>query len=446
MERGLDPLKTNLVVADESRTDKTVCLAVSPTLKSLGIGGRARLFEVKQKVEQANRARKAPIKFIIAPPRMAKYIEVSTQIYATYLEFVAPTDIFVYSIDEVFIDATHYLESYHLTGKELAQKIVGRIFEKTGITATAGIGTNLYLAKVAMDILAKHAEPDQNGARLAELNEQTYREQLWEHTPITDFWRVGPGYRNRLQKIGLKTMGDICLASQTEYGEKLLYKTFGINAELLIDHAWGWEPTEISEVKNYQPRASSLSSGQVLKEPYAFEPAGVALREMAEVLALDLVEKKLLTDQIVLTIGYDHVGAKNYTGETVRDRHGRILPKPAHGSQNLDAPTNSARAITKTAQELFEKIVDPTLKIRRLNIVANHTVSESAPRPVKVRQLSLFGEAIKPNFNREKEHNLQEAELKIKAKFGKNAILKGTDFKVGATMRERNQQIGGHKA
>ena len=479
VDRGLDPLTANLVVADESRTDKTVCLAVSPSLKRYGISGRARLFEVKRRVREVNaerrRQRQPELKFIIAPPRMAKYIEVSTQIYAIYLDFVAPEDIFVYSIDEVFIDATPYLKIYQMDGEALAGAIIAKIAAQTGITATAGVGTNLYLAKVAMDILAKHAEPDAHGVRMASLTEASYREQLWAHTPLTDFWRVGPGYQRRLAQLGLRTMGDICLASQTAYGEDRLFKAFGVNAELLIDHAWGYEPTELADIKQYRPRENSLGSGQVLKQPYVCAQAAVVLREMAEALALKLVQKQLATDQLVLTVGYDHTSAQGFTGELVQDRHGRRLPKPAHGTENLGNHTNSTRRLVAASMDLFERIINPTLRVRRLNLVANHVLTEQeASSQGPAQQLSLFtrgqvvdfdatpahsGLSSKTDKNAflddspaaaagraQREHRLQEAELAIKAKFGKNAILKGTDFKPGATTRERNQQIGGHRA
>ena len=377
---------------------------------------------------------------------MAKYIEISTQIYAIYLDFVAPEDIFVYSIDEVFIDATPYLKIYQMDGGALASAIIAEIAAQTGITATAGVGTNLYLAKVAMDILAKHAEPDAHGVRMASLTEAIYREQLWAHTPLTDFWRVGPGYQRRLAQLGLRTMGDICLASQTPYGEERLFKAFGVNAELLIDHAWGYEPTELVDIKQYRPRENSLSSGQVLKQPYVCEQAAVVLREMAEALALKLVQKQLVTDQLVLTVGYDHTSAQGFTGELVQDRHGRRLPKPAHGTENLGNYTNSTRRLVAASMDLFERIINPTLCVRRLNLVANHVLTEQeASSQCSAQQLSLFGREQRAGTAR-REHRLQEAELAIKAKFGKNAILKGTDFKPGATTRERNRQIGGHRA
>ena len=461
--RGLDPLKANLVVADESRTDKTVCLAVSPSLKAYGIGGRARLFEVKRRVREINterqRCRRPELKFIIAPPRMAKYIEVSTQIYGIYLDFVAPEDIFVYSIDEVFIDATPYLKAYQMDGEAMATAIIAQIAAQTGITATAGVGTNLYLAKIAMDIVAKHVAPNAQGVRIASLNEQNYREKLWSHTPITDFWRVGPGYQRRLAKLGLYTMGDICLAAQTAYGEEKLFKAFGVNAELLIDHAWGWEPTTLADVKQYRPRENSLGAGQVLKRPYAWREAAVVVREMAEALALKLVSQKLVTDQIVLTVGYDRSSAAGFVGELVQDRYGRKLPKPAHGSENLGDFTSSARRIVAATLDLFERLADPQLKVRRLNLVANHVVDEQAAlahRPA--RQLDLFAAQQSQIAGRKRaaaartqqlaarERSLQEAELAIKTRFGKNAILKGTDFKPAATARERNRQIGGHQA
>ena len=481
--RGLNTLEANLVVADESRTDKTVCLAVTPSLKAYGIGGRARLFEAKERVRQINAERLAhlganaqfagksyhdpdlkdprlALDFLIAPPRMAKYIEISAQIYAIYLDFVAPEDIFVYSIDEVFIDATPYLKIYQTDGPGLATRMIARIEQETGITATAGVGTNLYLAKVAMDILAKHAEPNAEGVRLAVLDERTYRQRLWSHTPVTDFWRVGPGYQRRLQRLGLETMGDICLASRTAYGEERLYRAFGVNAELLIDHAWGWEPTEMADVKKYRPRENSLSSGQVLSRPYSYQEAATVAKEMAEALALKLVAGQLTTDQLVLTVGHDRVSTPNYRGAVTVDRYGRRVPRSAHGTGNLAGFTNSTHQLVALVGDLFERLVDPQLLVRRLNLVANHVVSEeTARRQSPVRQLTLFSAADQGsskasarlrNFDLkqriERERSLQQAELEIKAKFGKNAILKGTNFEPGATMRQRNQQIGGHRA
>ena len=431
VERGLDPLTARLVVADESRTDKTICLAVSPALKAQGVPGRARLYEVKQKTRDD---------FIIACPRMAFYISYSTRIYNIYLRYIAPEDIHVYSIDEVFIDATSYLKNYHLTPRELATKIMKEVLAETGITATAGIGTNLYLAKVAMDIVAKHTKPDQNGVRIAELDEQKYREKLWSHRPLTDFWRVGKGYAKRLEKAGLYTMGDIALCS--ERAEDFLYKEFGVGAELLIDHAWGWEPCEIKDIKNYRPSTNSFSSGQVLKEPYSYDKALVVAREMAEEVALNLLKHQLYTDQVVLTVNYDKVSLRqNYTGEITEDFYGRKVPKHAHGTYNLGSYTCSTSLISKAVQKLFERQVEKRLFVRRITINVNHIKTgqmlEEAPH-----QLSLFDtdrETI------EKETRTNQAILAIKKRYGKNAILKGINFEKGATGRERNAQIGGHR-
>lgn len=432
VERGLDPLKAKLVVADESRTDKTICLAVSPALKALGIPGRARLYEVKQKAKD----------FIIAVPRMAFYISYSTRIYNIYLRYIAEEDMHVYSIDEVFIDATPYLKNYGMTARELAQKILKEVYEETGITATAGIGTNLYLAKVAMDILAKKAEPDENGARIVELDEMSYRRLLWGHRPLTDFWRVGKGYARRLEAAGLYTMGDVALCSEKD--EDYLYKMFGLNAELLIDHAWGWEPCEIAEIRAYRPSTNSFSSGQVLKEPYGFEQAKTVALEMAEEVSLGLLARKMLTDQVVLTIGYDKVNlASGYTGETKLDFYGREVPKHAHGTYNLAKPTASARLISEAVAKIFEEKVDRALKIRRITIDVNHVVREEDLEK-KPRQLGLFDE-VRDEAKLKKEKRAEEAILAIKRRYGKNAILKGINFDEGATGRERNAQIGGHR-
>ena len=433
VERGLDPLKAKLVVADESRTDKTICLAVSPALKAQGIPGRARLYEVKQKTKD---------KFIIAPPRMAFYISYSTRIYNIYLRYIAPEDIHVYSIDEVFIDATPYLRNYHLTARELATKIMQEVLRETGITATAGIGTNLYLAKVAMDIVAKHAKPDENGARLAELDEQKYREILWSHRPLTDFWRIGKGYAKRLAKYGIYTMGDIALCSEKD--EDFLYKEFGVSAELLIDHAWGWEPCEIKDIKSYKPRNNSLSSGQVLKEPYPYNEALTVAREMAEEVALNLLKHQLYTDQVVLTVNYDKTSlTKGYTGETTQDFYGREVPKHAHGTYNLETHTCSTSLISKAVQNLFETHVDKDLLIRRITIDVNHIKTEQALTE-SPHQLSLF-DTTKDIKSTEKETRTNKAILAIKKRYGRNAILKGINFEKGATGRERNAQIGGHR-
>ena len=431
VERGLDPLKAKLVVADESRTDKTICLAVSPALKALGIPGRARLYEVKQKARD----------FIIAVPRMAFYISYSTRIYNIYLRYIAEEDMHVYSIDEVFIDATPYLKNYGLTTKELAQKILKAVYDETGITATAGIGTNLYLAKVAMDIMAKKAEPDENGARIAELDEMSYRRALWDHRPLTDFWRVGRGYAKRLESAGLYTMGDVALCSEKD--ENYLYKMFGVNAELLIDHAWGWEPCEISEIRAYRPSTNSFSSGQVLKEPYSFDQAKVVALEMAEEVSLGLLSKKMVTDQVILTVGYDKVSLAGYEGETTKDFYGREIPKHAHGTCNLAHPIASSRLISEAVAKLFDDKVNPTLKIRRITIDVNH-VKREEDLGKEFRQLELFDKP-QDETNLKKEKRAEEAILAIKRRYGRNAILKGINFEQGATGRERNSQIGGHR-
>ena len=478
VDRGLDPLDTNLVVADPTRTDKTICLAVSPSLKSYGVPGRPRLFEVNQKVREINAQRKykapkhsfthesyfhselvkepdAELTFITAPPRMAHYMEVSTQIYNVYLKYIAPEDIHVYSIDEVFIDTTNYLKTYGMTPRELAMKVVLDVLETTGITATAGIGTNMYLCKVAMDIYAKHTEPDENGVRIAELDEMSYRKILWDHRPLTDFWRIGRGYSSKLEAHGLYTMGDIARCSvgrETDYyNEELLYKLFGINAELLIDHAWGWEPTEISDIKSYRPENSSLSSGQVLQEPYEFDKARLVYKEMADLLSLDLVEKKLVTDQIVLTVGYDTGNLKkDYKGAVEIDRYGRKMPKYAHGSENIGRFTASTKLITQAAMNLFDRTVDKNLLVRRMYIVANHVVTEEqAKKESEYDQLDFFTDTKKneeEENNLKKEKDMQNAIVKIKQKYGKNAIIKGMNLEEGATALERNRQIGGHKA
>lgn len=435
VERGLDPLTTRLVVADESRTEKTICLAVSPALKAYGIPGRARLYEVIEKAKEIKKD------FIIAPPRMAYYMRYSARIYNVYLKFIAPEDIFAYSIDEVFIDATSYLKMYKTTARELAQKLLKAVLDETGITATAGIGTNMYLAKVAMDIVAKHAEPDENGARIAELNEKTYREKLWGHTPLTDFWRVGKGYTRRLEAVGLRTMGDIALCSERD--EDYLYNMFGVNAELLIDHAWGYEPCEMKDVKAYRPKNNSFSSGQVLKEPYSFEKARVVASEMAEEVALSLLRKKLTTDQVILTIGYDKSSLRKHQGETTKDFYGRTVPKPAHGSQNLKIGTSSSSIILNAVITLFDKNVDKNLFVRRITIDVNHILPET-DEP-KSHQLDLFTDYDEENAKLGKEKRVGEAIINIKRRYGKNAILKGINFEEGATGRERNMQIGGHK-
>ena len=481
-ERGLDPLDTNLVVADESRTDKTICLAVTPSLKSFGISGRARLFEVKQHVKQANAKRQhnAPghkqegsshfyselqadpslaVDFIIAPPRMARYMEISTRIYQIYLKYIAPEDIVVYSIDEVFMDVTDYLDTYKLTPHDLAMKIILDVLAATGITATAGIGTNLFLSKVAMDIVAKHIPADKNGVRIAELDEMKFRRELWTHRPLTDFWRVGRGYAKKLEAHGMFTMGDVALCS--ERNEELLYKLFGKNAELLIDHAWGWEPTTIAAIKAYRPSTNSISSGQVLHCPYEADKAKLVVREMTDSLVLDLVDKGLVTDQIVLTVGYDIDNLTDpsrrakYHGTIETDRYGRQIPKQAHGTINLNGHTSSTRKIMCAVTELYDRIVDKSLLVRRMYVVANHVLPEAdAPKKNEgAVQLDLFtdyvAEAEKQkaeNAALERERKIQAATLAIKKKYGKNAILKGMNFEEGATAKDRNAQIGGHKA
>ncbi len=477
--RGLDALTTNLVVADARRTEKTICLAVSPSLKAYGIPGRARLFEVVQKVEQVNRQRKkqAPgrtfagssadatelacdaslaLDYIIAPPRMSYYMRYSAQIYEIYLNYVAPEDIHVYSIDEVFIDATAYLKAAGQTAREFARTIIKDIYSRTGITATAGVGSNLYLCKVAMDIGAKHAPPDENGARIAELDEIGYRRTLWEHEPITDFWRVGRGYAEKLASVGLYTMGDVARCSLGGAGdyhnEDLLYRLFGVNAELLIDHAWGWEPCTIADIKAYRPRSGSVGAGQVLQCPYSFDKAKLVALEMAQGLALELVGKGLVTDQIVMTVGYD-VENREYTGETVTDRYGRRMPKHAHGTQNLERFTSSEKRISQAVTELFGRIVDKKLLIRRLYLTATHVAAEGTQKREGAQQMDLFTDYAAQEAQRqeeeeelEREKRRQQAVLAIKGKYGKNAILKGVNFEEGATAKERNETIGGHKA
>lgn len=473
-ERSLDPLTTNLVVADASRTEKTICLAVSPSLKAYGIPGRARLFEVVAKVKEANDKRKrsahideftnesydasvinsdinTKISYIVAKPRMGLYMKYSSYIYSIYLRHIAPESIISYSVDECFFDLTPYLKLYNMTPKQLVKMLLKDVFDNTKITATAGIGTNLYLAKVAMDIEAKHAEPDIDGARIAQLDEFSYRKSLWSHTPITDFWQVGKGYKNKLESVGLYTMGDIALCSVGEankyYNEDLLYKLFGIKAQILIDHAWGYEPTTIEDIKAYKPKSNSLSSGQVLPEPYEHEKARLIVQEMADQLVLDLVKKGLYTDQIVLHIGYDIDNInKSYKGAVTTDHYGRKVPSPAHGSINLGKYTSSTRLIMDKTLELFDTITDEKLLVRRVNIIANHTVDELKE---EYEQISIFTdfEAIEKNkLLDEKERKLQMATLAIHDKYGKNALLKGMNFKEGGTMKDRNQQIGGHKA
>ena len=459
VDRGLDPLTTNLVVADKTRTDKTICLAVTPSLKSYGIPGRARLFEVVQKVREVNNERRshAPgrrlsssssddtivrgdpsvaLDYLVAPPRMAHYLEVSRKVYEVYLKYIAPEDIHRYSVDEVFIDASSYLKHYRLTAWELAMKMVRDVLRTTGITATAGIGSNLYLAKIAMDVEAKHSPADKDGVRMAELDEMSYRRKYWDHTPLTDFWRFGPGLTARLAENGMKTLGDI--ARMSVNCEERLYKLFGVNAELIIDHAWGWEPCTMAEIKAYRPVARSLSSGQVLKEPYSFEKAKLILREMADKLSLDLVEKGYLTDQITINIAFDP--SNRYDGPMAVDWYGRTAPKPAHGTVRLPSLSSSTEMIMDAACRLMDRIADRRLTVRRLNIVAERLVDER--RYSGGVQMSLF--ESEPDNGRERKR--QEAILKIRKRFGNNAILKGMNFEEGATAIERNAQIGGHKA
>ena len=489
VERGLDPLDVNLVVADRERTEKTICLAVSPALKAYGIPGRPRLFEVTQKVRQVNQERKYRLRgreftgkscragelaqdqtleldFITAPPRMSLYMDYSSRIYQIYLKYIAPEDIHVYSIDEVFMDLTSYLTIYKMTAKELVMKMIREVLETTGITATGGIGTNLYLSKVAMDIVAKHIPADKDGVRIAELDERSYRLKLWNHTPLTDFWRVGQGYAKKLQENGMFTMGDVARCSVGKTGEffseDLLFKLFGINAELLIDHAWGYEPCTIEEIKKYKPENNSTSQGQVLQHPYDYEKTRIVVREMTEALVLDLVEKGLVTDQIVLTIGYDKDSLndpevrKRYSGEVQADRYGRTVPKQSHGSRQLGRMTSSTEWIMKAMLELFEQVMDPLLLSRRIGLAAVHVLPAATAEEKKAdafEQLDLFTdyEALERQRKEEeellaREKNMQKAVIDIKKKFGKNAIIRGTDLQEGATSIARNNQIGGHKA
>ena len=476
-ERELNPLTTNLVVADSSRTEKTICLAVSPSLKSYGIPGRARLFEVVQKVKEINieRRRWAPnnvftgssyddialkknkdleLTYIVAPPRMAYYMKYSTNIYNIYLKWFSHEDIYVYSIDEVFIDVTHYLKTYKMKARELATKVVQDVYNETGITATAGIGTNLYLCKIAMDIVAKHTQPNENGVRIAGLDELTYRKLLWSHRPLTDFWRVGKGYTARLEKNGIYTMGDIARTSIKN--EELLYKLFGVNAELLIEHAWGYEPVTIEQIKSYKPKTNSISSGQVLHCPYNYEDTKLIVKEMTELLTLDLVSKRLVTNQIVLTIGYDIENLKDfnlknlYKGEVTTDRYGRKVPKHAHGTINLDHKTSSTKTITKAVMELYERIMDKRLLARRIYVVANNVIDEETVEKEKLyEQIDFFSDYKKKEEevkSEKEEKNLQRAMINIKNKYGKNAILKGMNLQEAGTTIDRNSQIGGHRS
>mgnify|MGYP002622437788 FL=1 len=477
--RGLDPLTTNLVVADASRTDKTICLAVTPSLKAYGISGRARLFEVEERVYQVNMERlcfspdgvfkgrtsddrrlqadtSLELDYIVAPPRMRYYMETSAKIYGIYLRHVAPEDIHVYSIDEVFIDVTSYLGVYHLTARELATRMIGDVLSETGITATAGIGTNIYLAKVAMDIVAKHTEADGNGVRVAELDEHSYRQLLWGHRPLTDFWRLGRGTARRLEKMGIGTMGD--LARYSIDHEQQLYAQFGVAAELLVDHAWGWEPTTIAEIKDYNTMSNSVGNGQVLQCPYTVDKARVVAREMANTLADELARRGVATKQVMLYIGYDianledETALSRYDGEVTVDHYGRMVPMPAAGSINLKDYTTLARAIGEAIVELFDNIVNPMLTIRRLNVTANKVVPLSSVH-TEAQQLNIFDdpEAVERQqqqyrSNAEREQRLQCAELAVKQRYGKNSIFRGTDFEQGATTRERNGQVGGHRS
>ena len=482
VERGLDPLTANLVVADPTRTEKTICLAVSPSLKAYGISGRARLFDVVQRVREVNRERqkKAPggrfrgessddlavrrnpslkLGYIVAPPQMAHYIDISTKVHQVYLKYIAPEDMHVYSIDEVFMDVTAYLGTYKMSAHDLAMKMISDVLATTGITATAGIGSNMYLCKVAMDIMAKHIPADENGVRIAQLDEMSYRQKLWSHEPLTDFWRVGHGYADRLKQIGIFTMGDIALLSTRQGGEDWLFGQFGVNAELLIDHAWGWEPCGMKEIKAYRPTTTSLSSGQVLKNPYPFDKARLVTKEMTELLSLDLVEKQLVTDQVTLTVGYDRENLvdsakrRAYKGEVHTDHYGRLVPKHAHGTENLSRRTSSTRLLCEAVMRLFDRVVDPRLTIRRICVTACKTVPEGSVTEPGETQLTLFDDPATVQEAKEaedrtlaREKRLQKAELAIKHKYGKNAILKGMNFEEGATAMERNSQIGGHKA
>ena len=477
VERGLDPLTTNLVVADESRTEKTICLAVTPSLKQYGLSGRSRLFQVVQRIREINaqRRRNAPggqlrgesaddgelkknpekaVSYLVAPPRMAYYIDYSARIFSIYMKYVAPEDMHVYSVDEVFIDATNYLRIYKITAHELARRMIGHVLRETGITATAGIGPNLYLCKVAMDIMAKHIPADRDGVRIAELNEMSYRQHLWSHRPLTDFWRVGHGIARKLEACGIHTMGDVARWSLEK--ENLLYKLFGVNAELLIDHAWGWEPCTIAAIKTYRPKNNSFSSSQVLSEPYPYEKAHVVMREMADNMALKLVSLHMVAHQVGIFVNYDAISLKQntYDGEVVSDYYGRTVPKPTHCGALLPHPTSSARIITETAMKLFEQSVNPKLMIRRLTIVVNQVIDEEKAAAVTpAEQLDIFTDYENLSQQRkneqialDKERRMQEAVLSIKRKYNKNAVLRGINLEEGATARNRNNQIGGHKA
>ncbi len=434
-ERLLDPLTTKLVVADKTRTRKTICLAVTPALKAYGLSGRSRLFEVEAKAREIKRQTGKELEYIVAPPRMALYIQYSTRIYNIYLRFFSPEDIHVYSIDEVFIDATSYLPFYKMNAHELAVKVIREVLRETGITATAGIAPNLFLCKAAMDIVAKHIPADQDGVRIAELDIASYRRELWDHKPLTDFWRVGKATASRLDKYFIRTMGDIARTSLEQ--PQLLFDEFGIDAEILIDHAWGREPVTMKDIKNYKSDAKSLGSGQVLHEPYSFEKAKIIVREMAELLALDLFKKKLVTDSITLHAGYDieSLYIPGFDGEVVRDYYGRECPKPAHGSWSFGSETNSSKLIVEAFLSIFDRVANPSWLFRRFNLTANNI------KPASQRQPGLFDDDVE-----QKEDSLQQARLQIIKKYGKNAILKGTNLEEGATTRDRNAQIGGHKA
>ena len=479
-ERNLDPLDTNLLVADESRTDKTICLAVSPSLKSYGLGGRCRLFEAKQKVKEVNYQRRKnnnyknftgksfiaselnnnkslELDFIAAVPRMNLYMKYSTKIYNIYLKYIAPEDILVYSIDEVFCDITNYLKFYKMSAEELVMKIIEDVYKTTGITATAGIGTNMYLAKVAMDITAKRMKPNKFGVRIAYLDEMKYKKELWNHKPLTDFWRVGKGYSKKLEENGMYTMGDI--ARMSINNEDLLFKLFGVNAEFLIDHAWGYEPCTIKDAKNYKPLNSSISQGQVLHSPYSFEKAKLIVKEMIDNLVLELVDKHLKTDQIVLTIGYDIECLTNpsierrYKGEITIDAYGRKVPKHSHGTANIDHKTSSTKTITNEVMKLYDKIVNPILLVRRLNVTACNIVNEEYKESTPIiEQIDLFTNYEEVSKQKEKslkdeieEKKIQKALLNIKKKYGKNSILKAMNYEEGATAKDRNLEVGGHK-
>lgn len=460
VERGLEPLTTKLVVADESRTEKTICLAVSPALKKYGIPGRARLFEVMQKCREVKRQTGEEVKFIIAPPRMQLYMDYSSRVYKVYLKYISPEDIHVYSIDEVFMDVTNYLHLYKnadgelVTAHQLALMMIKDVYQETGITATAGIGTNLYLAKIAMDIGAKHVEADENGVRIASLDEMSYREKLWEHRPLTDFWRIGRGISKKLEANGMYTMGDIARISLGRHGfgtgEDFLFKLFGVDAELLIDHAWGIEPCTMEAIKNYKPSSNSISSGQVLSCGYDFEKCRMIVKEMTELQVLDLVAKRMVTDSVTLDLGYDREVKNNqYKGEMTLDGYGRTVPKPAHGSCRLKEFTSSTEKIMEAVLHIYDKIANKNLLIKRVSLGFGNIMDENKAASESFVQLDLFTDYEKEEEDKalkERERKMQEAMLKIQERYGKNAILKGTNLEEGATTIERNQQIGGHKA